>query len=126
MDFRDFAWPQGVEFIYTNFLVVVKVNNQLYAQIEFGKEAHLIYIQFFKENQKTKRPIFDDRGFLSSILYYNEDGQEDYQDYLNLAGSWQIRENLKTQSVEVNPVERHRFVFTFQVGGQLRDLKAMG
>ena len=68
-------------------------------------EGFISFIKFFKDDQLEKLKIFDDRGFISSIVYY-EDGQEVYQDYLNPNGAWRIREYLKTESsrVVVNPV----------------------
>ncbi|MEW4354193.1 accessory Sec system protein Asp1 [Streptococcus pneumoniae] len=109
LDFKAFAWPKGVEFIYTPFLVAVRKNNEPFAYIEFGEAAHLIHITFLEEGVSSKRLIFDDRGFLSSILYYDKDGREAYQDYLNLVGEWQIRETISSQKITVNPNARHRF-----------------
>ncbi|GGE33747.1 accessory Sec system protein Asp1 [Streptococcus himalayensis] len=109
LDFKEFQWPENVEFLYTNFLVLVRKDGKVLAHVEFGEEAHLIYIQFFKDDRPSKRLVFDDRGFLSSILYYDDQGKENYQDYLNATGDWQIRENLQTQEVTVNPSVAHRF-----------------
>lgn len=110
IDFRQLAWPQNVHFIYTSFLVVARVAGKRLAHIEFGEEGNLVWIDYFKEEIIDKRYVFDDRGFLSSVLYF-EGGQEDHQDYLNLAGEWIIREYLTDARhlVEVNPRFKHRF-----------------
>lgn len=105
LQLKDLEWEDDCEFIYTPFLIIVRRQGQLYAHVEFGIEGFISFIKFFKDDQLEKLKIFDDRGFISSIVYY-EDGQEVYQDYLNPNGVWRIREYLKTESshVVVNPV----------------------
>lgn len=111
LDFRDFSWPQGVEFIYTPFVVIAKVNGKKIAIIEFGENGTIIWIDYFKEDIIKYRYIFDDRGFISSILYFSEDGKEIYQDYLNTTGTKQFREFLivDNRKVEIFPEAQYRF-----------------
>ena len=105
LQIKDLEWEDDCEFIYTPFLIIVRRQGQLYAHVEFGVEGFISFIKFFKDDQLEKLNIFDDRGFVSSIVYY-EDGQEVYQDYLNPNGDWRIREYLKFENshVVVNPV----------------------
>ena len=105
LQIKDLEWEVDCEFIYTPFLIIVHRQGQLYAHVEFGVEGFISFIKFFKDDQLEKLNIFDDRGFVSSIVYY-EDGQEIYQDYLNPNGDWRIREYLKFENshVVVNPV----------------------
>ncbi|WP_128837345.1 accessory Sec system protein Asp1, partial [Streptococcus sp. DD11] len=104
LQIKDLDWEADCEFLYTPFLVMVRRQGQLYAHIEFGIEGFLSFIRFFKDDQQDKLYIFDDRGFISSITYY-ENGQERYRDYLQPDGDWRIREHLTQDDcrVEVNP-----------------------
>lgn len=110
IDFKELNWPQGVEFIYTPFLVLVRLKGKRLATVEFGAEGQLIWVNYFQDEELSHRYIFDDRGFVSSVIYYRE-GEEHYQDYLNPAGQWQIREFLLPgdKHVEVAPGQAERF-----------------
>lgn len=110
LDFKALNWPRGAEFIHTPFAVIVHCKGQRFATIEFGEDGQLIWINYFQDDHIEKRYIFDDRGFVSSVLYF-EDGQEHHQDYLNPAGLWQIREFLmpNDRHVEVSPEAKLRF-----------------
>lgn len=109
-DFKELNWPEGSEFIYSPFLVLVRHQGREIAKVEFGHEGNLIWIDFVEDSHRTYKYIFDDRGFVSSIITY-QDGQEQYQDYLDCLGEWQIREYRlgDNRRVEVNPSQRLRF-----------------
>ncbi|MCL4935647.1 accessory Sec system protein Asp1 [Streptococcus suis] len=104
VDYLDFDWPKGIEFVNSPFMALALLDGNLYAQIEFGESGQLIWIDFFETDQLSKKMVFDDRGFVSSILYFQA-GQPVYQDYLGLDGRWRIREFLgeDDQHVEINP-----------------------
>ncbi|WP_263863813.1 accessory Sec system glycosyltransferase Asp1 [Ligilactobacillus salivarius] len=70
--------------------MLVRVDNQPYAQIISGNLGQLQRINFFKEKKLSKVYIFDDRGFLSSIVTHNDNGFEK-QEFFNLAGEWRFR-----------------------------------
>lgn len=110
IDFRSLNWPEGVEFIYTPFLVMVRQDKKRLATVEFGQDGQLIWVDYYDQEIIKHRYVFDDRGFVSSIIHY-QDGQPHHQDYLNLAGQWQIREYLLPDDchVEVATQEAHRF-----------------
>lgn len=110
IDFRDLNWPEGAEFIYTPFLVLVRYKKKRLARVEFGQDGQLIWVDYFDEEVISYRYIFDDRGFVSSVIYY-KDGKEHHQDYLNLSGQWQIREYLleNNRRVDIAPSARRRF-----------------
>ena len=105
---EDLSWPEGIEFFYTPFLVTAFRNNIKFANIEFGLEGQIIFIEQFIEGEIAQKLYFDDRGFLSSIVVY-QNHTPLYQDYLNLNGDWQIRENLLEGDVLVNPEFSSRF-----------------
>lgn len=106
----DLKWPQGVEFFYTPFLVDAYLNQEHYARINFTKTGNLFDITYYDGGQINYQLIFDDRGFVSSIIYF-ENNQPYYQDYLNLQGVWQFREFLTTDNhqVIINPEAQEQF-----------------
>lgn len=111
INFQELKWPKEAEFIYTPFAVIVNQNTKLFAEVQFGNDGNLIWIDYFEEGIIAKRFIFDDRGFLSSVLYFNTDGVEIYQDFLSIDGIWQFRQYFSTElfEIEINPQLSHRF-----------------
>ncbi|HEL1673832.1 TPA: accessory Sec system protein Asp1 [Streptococcus suis] len=101
IDYLDFDWPKGIEFVNSPFLVMAFLNGERYAHIEFGESGQVIWFDFFQQGSLTKKLVFDDRGFISSIVYY-ENGQSLHQDYLGLDGQWRVREYFDNGRVEVN------------------------
>ncbi|NEW66014.1 accessory Sec system protein Asp1 [Carnobacteriaceae bacterium zg-84] len=107
-DYKQLPWPEHVEFVYTPFLIVVRQDNQTLARIEYGYDGNIIWIDFFNNAQIEKRYIVDDRGFISCIVYM-KNNVEEYREYLNMYGQWQIREYVETGYVEVNEAYAHLF-----------------
>lgn len=99
--FHSLNWPKHIEFVYTPFAIVAILKGQKYAQIEFGEDGNMIQIDIYKDGVIERRNIYDDRGFVSSTIIFNENGQV-YQDYLTDKGIWKIREYTDGH-VEVNP-----------------------
>ena len=95
---KDLNWPKGSEFFYSPFAVIVRLKGKIYAVVNYAENGNIHSISFQKNEKITKDYIFDDRGFLSSILYYDIDEQALYQDYLNTNGVWQVREFLKKEN----------------------------
>ncbi|RCW16501.1 accessory Sec system protein Asp1 [Streptococcus gallolyticus] len=104
----DLSWPEGTEFVHTPFVMVAFHANQKIATIEFGIEGQLLFVEQFEQGELVKRLTFDDRGFLSSITHYRHE-QPHSRDYLNLDGKWQIRQDLVSGQITVNPACAHRF-----------------
>lgn len=103
----EFAWPKNAVFIYNPFYILVRVDNQPYAQIISGNLGQLQRINFFKEKKLSKVYIFDDRGFLSSIITHNDNDFEK-QEFFNLAGEWRFRLE-HDGKVTVNPLFKQDF-----------------
>lgn len=102
--FKDLNWPTGIRFIYSPFAVVVKQGEDTLAYIQFAENGNVLSVEWRKENRKDKDYIFDDRGFLSSILYYDKEQVPYYQDYLNENGVAQVRECLQDdQTIRIFP-----------------------
>lgn len=100
--FHNMNWPDGVEFIYSPFAVVAQLNGVRYAQIEFGEDGNPIQIDLYEDGKLHRRNIYDDRGFVSSTILY-QDEQPVYQDYLMENGVWKMRFFYQDGHVEMNP-----------------------
>ena len=74
----DLEWPEGSTFVHTPFAIVVQCQHQRYAEVEFGSEGFIGMIRYFKDEQIIREDVYDDRGFISSSLYY-EEGQPIYR-----------------------------------------------
>lgn len=102
LSYHDIKWPNGVEFVYSPFAIVVLYEEQKYAQVEFGEDGNPIMIDMYEDGKICRRNYYDDRGFVSSTVIY-KDGQMQHQDYLMENGIWKIRVDLKDGRVIVNP-----------------------
>lgn len=101
LSFRNLKWPEGIEFMYTMFAVVAMLHKEKYAQIDFGEDGNPIRIDLFKDGKMCRRNIYDDRGFVSSTIVY-ENEQPHHQDYLMENGGWKLRYFFHDGHVEVN------------------------
>lgn len=110
LNIRDIEWDKDCEFMYSPFAIVIHKDGKRYAQIEHGVEGFISDIQYFDaQDHMTKHYIMDDRGLVSSVIYY-QDNHPSYQDYLNTEGIWQFREYLQEDGrVEINPIFGYRF-----------------
>ena len=90
LSFHNLKWPEGIEFIYTPFVVVAMLKKEKYAQIEFGEDGNPIRIDLYQKGQLRRCNLYDDRGFISGTIVY-ESGQPFYQDYLMENGMWKLR-----------------------------------
>lgn len=113
ISYKDYSWPEDIEWDFTPFVITTYLHGEHYASIEFDEDGNLLWINRYEQNaegteQPGSRLVFDDRGFISSILYF-ENGQAAYREYFNREGIWQIREDAQTGSVSVNPSAARRF-----------------
>lgn len=112
LNFREFEWPEETEFIYNPFSVVAQENGQVTAKVEFGTDGQLLWLTRIQNDIPTKRYIFDDRGFVSSSIFYDAEGKYHYQEYYNRKREWQIREYFGRYGhhVEVSESAQPRFL----------------
>ena len=102
LSFHNLNWPPHTEFIYTPFVVIAMLHGVRYAQLEFGEDGNLIQIDMYEEGKLRRTNIYDDRGFISSTILY-EDETPFRQDYLMENGVWKLRHYLQDGHVEINP-----------------------
>ncbi|MEY8461692.1 accessory Sec system protein Asp1 [Streptococcus merionis] len=109
--FRELNWPKGTYFVFTPFMVVAKQNDQELAHITQAENGNLLNILFFREGRAYCRYLFDDRGFASSIIHFDDDGHEQSQRYLNECGVWQFEVDLKggQPAIYINPASDKLF-----------------
>lgn len=102
LSFHNLNWPMNIAFVYTPFVVVAMLNGEKYAQIEFGEDGNPIEIVMYQNGRIQRRNIYDDRGFVSSTIVY-DNAIPHHQDYLTEKGIWKLRHFLEDGHVEVNP-----------------------
>lgn len=101
LSYHDIKWPKGLEFVYSPFSIIALQGDVKYAQVEFGEDGNPISIDMFENGKICRRNYYDDRGFVSSTIIY-ENGIEQYQDFLMENGIWKIREYKNDGHVIVN------------------------
>lgn len=101
LSYHDIKWPKGLEFVYSPFSIIALQGDVKYAQVEFGEDGNPISIDMFEDGKICRRNYYDDRGFVSSTVIY-ENGIEQYQDFLMENGIWKIREYKNDGHVVVN------------------------
>lgn len=106
--FEDLEWPDNTEFFYSPYLIQAMKAHYV-SKIYFNQDGYLIVVDDFEHDIHQRRYIFDERGYLSAIRYYDELGHEQYQDYLTASGDVVLRENLETNVVQVMADHAHQF-----------------
>ena len=101
LSFHNLKWPEGIEFVYTPFVVTAMLEKEKYAQIDFGEDGNPIRIDLYQKGQIRRCNLYDDRGFVSGTVIY-EEGRPFYQDYLTESGTWKMRHFLRDGHVEIN------------------------
>ncbi len=99
--FHNLNWPKNIEFIYSPFVLIAQLHGEKYAQVEFGEDGNLIQVDMYQNGQISRRNIYDDRGFVSSSIRF-EDNIPMHQDYLTDKGVWKLRHFLSDGHVEIN------------------------
>lgn len=112
LSFHQLKWPEGIEFIYTPFVVVAALEKEKYAQVDFGEYGNPIRVDLYRSGKVCRRNIYDDRGFLSATVLY-ENGEPFYQDYLMENGIWKFRHFYGDGHVEINS-EYPEFLLQYQ------------
>ena len=47
--FHDLNWPDGIEFLYSPFVVIAMLGKKKYAQIDFGEDGNPIWIELYRK-----------------------------------------------------------------------------
>jgi len=106
--YRDISWPADLEWMYTPFLALAYREGELYARVEFGEGGHVIFFDLCSCGEIRQRYYVDDRGFLSYAVFY-KGGQAVHREYFNRRMQWQMREDVRTGVIRVNPEAEYPF-----------------
>lgn len=98
IDYRDFPWPKGAYFDFTNFRIFVMVERIHYATIIFDTQGKILWIDFLSGPNQGSRLLFDSRGFVS------RQEKDDINIYYNPAGVWRFKHNPRTDHVVINDI----------------------
>lgn len=81
---EDLQFPEDVEQIYTPFGITLVRQQQPFGVVRFEKHGFVREVEYVAEQKRTE--IYDDRGFLSSIVYFNNQMEKQKQIYFNPLG----------------------------------------
>lgn len=109
LSFRDLMWPEHTEFVYTPFCIVAYVKNQKFAEIQFGEDGNMIEVLLFQKEKMVRKNIYDDRGFLSSTILY-DNNTPIYEQYLTESGIWKICHFFEDEHIEINPDQAYYLI----------------
>ncbi len=102
---KDLNWPDDIEVVFSPFAQLIRQNGQTLAHVHFAENGNLLSIDYHEAGRLDRIYYFDDRGFLSSVCFYDEKEQPLFHEYLNPKGVWQVREDLRhgKEKIMVNP-----------------------
>lgn len=105
LDYREMQWPRETEFVHTSFIVKAFYKDTE-TKIYYNQEGYLVWMERYHQEQLLKRLVFDDRGYLSSIVDFT--GESTLIHYLNAQGIIIMTENTATTMVEIK-ADFHKF-----------------
>lgn len=109
IDFLTLEWPDDVSFHYNPFIVTVMRDTEVYARVYLARDGTLQSIRYYGDGMPTLERIFDDRGFLSSVLMHDEDGRPLTQYYLSRDGDVILSEDVPSGRLDVVQGDGDRF-----------------
>ncbi|MCL2850222.1 MAG: accessory Sec system protein Asp1 [Micrococcales bacterium] len=101
VDFLSLEWPDDVSFYYNPFIVTVMQHDEVYARVYLAREGTLQSIRYYGSGMPSVERIFDDRGFLSSVLMHDEQGVPVTQFYLSRTGDVIVSEDVASGAIDV-------------------------
>ena len=101
LNFLTLEWPEDVSFHYNPFIVTVMREDDVYARVYLAREGTLHTVRYFGDGMPTLERIYDDRGFLSSVLMHDEEGRAMTQYYLSRAGDVILSEDVPSGRIDV-------------------------
>ena len=106
--YQEMGWPAGIEWSYTALALQGFLHGELFCQLEFGSDGSLIFMDRFRGGARVLRNYFDDRGFLSSRVFYAGE-QPRMQEFFDEAGVCQFKHDLVTDEVLICEKPHYRF-----------------
>ena len=109
VDFLELEWPDDAAFFFNPFIVTVMRGLEVYARVYLSRAGTLHSIRYYGEGMPTVEHVYDDRGFLSSVLMHDELGRPATQYYLSRAGDVVVSEDVRTGRIDVVQDDGVRF-----------------
>lgn len=109
IDYRELQWPEDSEFMYTPYLIRCITSDHTYTNIYFNQDGYLVWLEDFENQIKKARYVFDDRGWLSSIITFDDNALAEKQYYMTIDGDCILTEDLIDNKVTVSKKYQHRF-----------------
>lgn len=100
--YHDLPWPADAYYDFTSFRLMVLVKGQVYAKVTFDTQGKILWVDYFLNNQHTRRLLFDSRGFISREEEFNEQDQPTQHTYYDEQGYWRVKHDLVADRVTVN------------------------
>lgn len=88
---EDLQFPEDVDQIYTPFGITLIRQQQPFGYVRFEKHGFIRQVEYLTEKRRTE--IYDDRGFLSSIIYFDDHMDKVKQEYYNPLGKMVMTES---------------------------------
>ncbi|WP_345751019.1 accessory Sec system protein Asp1 [Microbacterium rhizophilus] len=101
IDFLELEWPDDVSFFYNPFIVTVMRGADVYARVHLARAGTLQSIRYYGDGMPTVERIYDDRGFVSSVLMHDEEGRPMTQYYLSRAGDVILSEDVPSGRIDI-------------------------
>ena len=101
LHYYDLEWPEQVEWVHTPFLISAFVHDELYATVDFQEDSYLLWITYFRDQKRYMRNIYDDRGFLSSSIFYDAAEKPSRQEYYSPEGELRFVQELPDGPVTI-------------------------
>ena len=118
---EDLEWPSETTFAYTPFQVVAFRRGEMIAKIDMGVDGNILSITRLKDGEIAFIEYLDDRGFLSSVIYYKS-GHPYFQEYLSVDGTWVLREMLTEDNHSVFVNEHVQSLFKKGVYSEIKEV----
>ena len=110
VDYRQLDWPVGTEFLYLEHTIRALMPHEMHADVHFNQDGYVIWIEVYQQDVRLYRYVLDDRGYVSSIVYFDALGKSEYRRYLTHDGTWILQEDYSDGSVKVHPKYQHHFL----------------
>lgn len=108
LSYLDLEWPEGTEWVFTNFCVLAYVDNEKIARVQFEASGRMIWIDRYSQLTQTSRDLYDARGFLSSVIRY-VDGSPQYHEYYDAEGALRFTHSFLTGEVLIAEEVQRQF-----------------
>ncbi|MCR5785070.1 MAG: accessory Sec system protein Asp1 [Eubacterium sp.] len=103
--FHDMNWPEGIEFMYSQFAVLAYLNGEKYAKVEFAEDGNPIEVDLYSGGEIIRKNVYDDRGILSLTETYKS-GKVYCMEFRSQKGTWRARHYEDDGHVEINPEDK--------------------